>query len=117
MASPVRSTAWLPDNEAMAGSEFMKYEYPQIPRESRTHLADSETPKRKPLYRSKIRLFTAECERCSELLAKYISAANAIIDIRQSHLRDTVPASEIKEIQKLREDARKSLLTHKRRAH
>lgn len=95
----------------------MKYESPQISAESKSRVASGKLPKRKAPYQGRTRLYIAECERCSELLAEYISAGNAVVDLTRSHLNETVLASEIKKQRKIREDARKSLLTHKRGTH
>jgi hypothetical protein len=64
------------------------------------------------------RLFTLECDRCSELITDYIAAANNALEIRlSSHLAGPAIAREIDKIQKLRSHARHQLLIHKSQEH
>lgn len=69
------------------------------------------------------RRFTCECELCAELLGSYISAANEIVEYQEHRHSYREPsarqlaAAMIDRALGKKNDARKRLLIHKKRAH
>lgn len=69
------------------------------------------------------RRFTCECELCAELLTSYIAASNEIVEYQDGrYVRPEPKASQlatamIDRALGRRNEARKRLLTHKKRAH
>jgi hypothetical protein len=69
------------------------------------------------------RRFTCECELCAELLTNYIAASNEIVDYRDGRRARPEPnarqlaAAMIDRALGRKNEARKRLLIHKKRAH
>jgi hypothetical protein len=67
--------------------------------------------------------FTCECELCAELLTNYISASNQIVEYHARRPAGPEPsasqlaAAMINRALGQKNEARKRLLTHKKRAH
>lgn len=67
--------------------------------------------------------FTCECELCAELLTSYIAAGNEIVDYQDRHRAGPEPSAHqlatamIDRALGRKDEARKRLLIHKKRAH
>jgi hypothetical protein len=68
--------------------------------------------------RSLMPLFTAECPTCEDLVLQYISAMNALLEIRARTAQDHGPQrADVKARNRLKEHLLRQLVTHKRNGH